>query len=69
MRLAKTSVALFSLTLMLPLLSQEVPVGHWKGIMTHDGAYIEIQFDIRDNQGHLTGSFTSFQQRVLEYPL
>jgi len=67
-RLAKLAVALFSLTLTLPLPAQEVPVGHWKGVMTHDGAEVGIQFDIRESQGHLVGSFTSLQQRVLEYP-
>jgi dienelactone hydrolase len=67
-RLAKIAVNLFSLTLTLPLLSQDVPVGHWKGLMTHDGADVGIQFDIGENQGHLVGSFTSLQQRVLDYP-
>lgn len=68
MGLVKIAVALLSLTLTLPLLSQDVPVGHWKGLMMHDGADVGIQFDIRENHGHLVGSFTSLQQRVLDYP-
>lgn len=36
--------------------------------MTHDGAEVGVQFDFREQQGHLVGRFSSAQQRVLEYP-
>lgn len=58
----------FVLLLTAPLLAQETPVGHWTGVMTHDGANIAIEFEFRENHGRLAGSFTSLQQRVLDYP-
>ncbi len=43
-------------------------VGHWKGGMTHAGATVGVEFDFTRRTGRLAGSFSSAQQRVLEYP-
>jgi dienelactone hydrolase len=43
-------------------------VGHWAGVMTHAGATVGVAFDFTPAQGGLAGSFSSAQQRVLEYP-
>src|SRR3990172_5646496 len=51
----------------LPLLGQG-PEGQWKGIMTRDGADLEVQFTIHQRGTDVVGTFSSPPMHVMEYP-
>src|SRR3972149_138319 len=51
----------------LPLVGQ-VPEGQWKGVMTRDGADLEVQFTFQQRGTDVVGTFSSPQMHVMEYP-
>jgi len=51
----------------LPLVGQ-VPEGQWKGVMTRDGADLEVQFTFHQRGTDLVATFSSPQLHVMEYP-
>jgi pimeloyl-ACP methyl ester carboxylesterase len=42
--------------------------GHWQGAMTREGDDVSVFFDFACVDGELRASFTSMQQRAMEYP-
>lgn len=68
MRLALAVCVLVVLNSAPHVLAQDSPVGNWKGAMTREGADVEIEFELRAAQGHFSGTFSSRQQRILDYP-
>ncbi|HWT06977.1 MAG TPA: hypothetical protein VN224_14535, partial [Xanthomonadales bacterium] len=76
MRLQEVIITRAALIATLLVLAARLPAsaaedafaGHWEGVMTHAGATVGVAFDFTRAQGRLAGSFSSAQQRVLEYP-
>ena len=43
-------------------------IGHWEGTMVREGVPLEISFDFKGGP-HPNGTFTSFTQKAMDYPL
>jgi len=44
-------------------------IGHWDGTMSREGVPLQVSFDFKGSGSHPNGTFTSFSQAVMDYPL